>query len=253
MWESVRALFVGYMGDGLLWCLFFVALLFLFFYEKDQVNRVLFVYTPVVLLLLFFNPLFMNVMYGFIGEQIYYRVLWLIPAGMVIGNTIVKIYGMLKGRKQKCFLVTATVLFVLTGKLIYVNPQYSVADNLYHVPEEVVTICDAVEVEGREVMVAFPVELVQYVRQYSPYVCMPYGREVLVPKWMSFSDLYDALSAEVLDAATLSELAKAEGCHYIVIDAKKECVGDFKEFDYYDVLTVGKYKVLRDESVSLEL
>ena len=104
MWESVRALFVGYMGDGLLWCLFLVALLFLFFYEKDQVNRVLFVYTPVVLLLLFFNPLFMNIMYGFIGEQIYYRVLWLIPAGMVIGNAIVKIYGMLQGKKQKCFL-----------------------------------------------------------------------------------------------------------------------------------------------------
>ena len=253
MWESVRALFVGYMGNGLLWCLFLAALLFLFFYEKDKVNRVLFVYTPVVLLILFFNPLFMNVLYGFIGEQIYYRVLWLIPAGMVIGNSIVKIYSILQGKKQKYFLVVVVALFVLTGKLIYTNPQYSIADNLYHVPNEVVVICDAVEVEGREVMVAFPVELVQYVRQYSPYVCMPYGREVLVPKWMSFSDLYDAISAEVLDVATLTKLAKVEGCHYIVIDAQKECIGDFEEYDYHDVLTVGTYRVLRDESISLEL
>ena len=251
MWESVRALFVGYMGDGLLWCLFLAALLFLFFWEKDKVNRVLFVYTPVVLLLLFFNPLFMHVMYGFIGEQIYYRILWLIPAGMVIGNAVVRIYGMLQGRKQKCFLVVMFILFVLTGKLIYTNPQYSVADNLYHVPEEVVTICDAVKVEGREVMVAFPVELVQYVRQYSPYVCMPYGREVLVPKWMNFSDLYDALSAEVLDAARISELAKAQGCHYVVIDAEKMRKGEFADYGYESVLPVGRYEVLRDQSIPL--
>ena len=251
MWESVRALFVGSMGNGLLWCMFLVALIFLFFYEKDKVNRVLFVYMPMVLLLLFFNPLFMNLVYGFIGEQIYYRILWLLPVGVVLCNTIVKIYGLLQGEKQKYFLITAVSLFALTGKLIYMNPQYSVADNLYHVPKEVVVICDAVEVEGREVVVAFPVELVQYVRQYSPYVCMPYGREVLVPKWRHFSDLYDAMSEEVLNPEKISELAKSEGCHFIVIETDKEKNGDFADYHYESILKVGKYEVLRDLSIEL--
>jgi len=253
MWESVRTLFVGYMGDGLLWCLFLMALLFLFLREKDKVNRVLFVYTPVVLLLVFFNPFFMNVMYRFIGEQIYYRILWLIPAGVVIGTAVVKIYTLLQEKKQKCFLAVIVFLFALTGRLVYMNSQYSVADNLYHIPEEVVVICDEIEIEGREVMVAFPRDLMQYVRQYSPYICMPYGREVLVPKWKSVNELYDTMTEDTMDVARISGLAKANGCHYIVVESDKAKKGDFAEYGYENVLKVERYEVLRDTTVSLEL
>lgn len=253
MWESVRMLFVGYLGDGLLWCLVLMALLYLFFVEKDKVNRILFIYVPIILLLLFFNPLFMEVLYGFIGEQIYYRILWLIPAGVVIAASIVKIYNVLNGKKQICFLVVSFAILALTGKCIYMNGQYSVADNLYHVPEEVVAICDGVEIEGREVMVAFPTELMQYVRQYTPYVCMPYGREVLVPKWKSFSELHDAMSEEELDVELVNRLATADGCHYIVLALEHKRDADFADYNYEQVMIVGKYEVLRNHNISLEL
>ena len=56
------------------------------------------------------------------------------------------------------------VLVMLSGSFIYSNEFFNRAENLYHVPQSVVDICDAIEVEGREVMAVFPAELLQYVR-----------------------------------------------------------------------------------------
>ena len=71
------------------------------------------------------------------------------------------------------------MVLMISGKLVYSSPLFSRAENTYHIPQVVVDICDAIEVEGREVMAAFPDEFLLYVRQYSPVICMPYGRESL--------------------------------------------------------------------------
>ena len=75
-------------------------------------------------------------------------------------------------------------------------------------PQAVVDICDAIQVEGREVMAVFPKEMLSFVRQYTPLVCMPYGREMLVERWNADNPLYDAMEAEVLDMDVILPLAK---------------------------------------------
>ncbi|MBQ9141991.1 MAG: hypothetical protein IJX63_09405 [Lachnospiraceae bacterium] len=253
MWNTVIELFRNYMGTGLIIAWFLVCLVYLFRQEKDKGRRVLFLYVPAILFLLFFNPLFMNVVYGIIGEEIYYRILWLIPVTIVIAYTIGKIYGTLKGKKAIGFLGISAVLIVVSGSCIYTNPAFAKAENLYHVPEEVREICDAIEVEGREVMAVFPQELISYVRQYSPMVCMPYGREVLVERWRQGTDFYVAMEAELLNAEIISGYAKQSSCHYVIIRADKQVIGDFEDYDYVEFARVGNYIVYYDTTIYIGL
>ena len=122
---------------------------------------------------------------------------------------------------------TASSSSVSSGSLIYRNPYFQKAENVYHVPQSVVDICDAIEVPGREVMAVFPGELLQYVRQYSNLVCMPYGRNIVVSKWTVQNDLYDVMEQETIDAGELATLAREEQCAYIILPETKYDLAGF--------------------------
>ena len=249
MWNEVVELFRSYMGTGLVVAWFLVCMVYLFFREKDKGKRILFLYAPLVLFLLFFNPLFMKILYGFIGTEIYYRILWLIPVSLVIAYTVVKICMDLRGRKQAVFLTFAVIMILFSGSCIYRSPFFTKAENPEHMPEAVIQICDRIQVEGREVMAAFPKELVSFVRQYTPLVCMPYGRDLLVSDWSATSEFYTAMEAEVLDVEKVAELAEQYGCHYIIISADKELLGSFQEYDYKKLDEIEGYVIYQDTTM----
>ncbi|MBE5866195.1 MAG: hypothetical protein E7292_08290 [Lachnospiraceae bacterium] len=241
--------FQKYSGTGLLVCWFLVAWFYLFFCEKKKENRVLFVYMPAVLLLLFFNPLFYKVFGNLTEEAIYFRFLWLLPITMVISYTVIKIYSTLKGAKQYVFVLLSFVLIVFSGRLVYFNPLFEKAENPYHVPQEVVNICDMIEVEGREVVAAFPREFILYVRQYSATVCMPYGRDV----FSYYDPFYSMMNEAVIEVEELAELAKQAGCHYIVLSEEKELDGNLEDFSYEVFGRVDKYVIYRDVDIYIGL
>ena len=142
---------------------------------------------------------------------------------------------------------------LLSGSLIYKNENFRKADNLYHIPQTVVDICDAIEVEGREVMAVFPVEMLQYVRQYSPYICMPYGREVTVDRWGFYTELLQVMIEETLVVEKMAPLAKERGCHYIIIENDKKILGDMQEYDYRLFDSIGGYDIYIDTSIYIGL
>ncbi len=253
MWSDVVELFREYMGTGLIVIWYLLSLVYLFIKEKRTPFRILFVYVPLILLLLYFNPLFASVVYGVAGSEIYYRILWLLPVTVVIAYTCVQIYGELKGVKKSLWVMAATLLLAASGRFVYDDPYFHEAENLYHVPESVVDICDAIEVPGREVMAVFPIELVQYVRQYSPVVCMPYGREITVERWNHLDELCDAMEAEQIDLALLAPLAKAAGCHFIILRQDKELIGRVEDYHWVWFGGTEDYTIYRDMDIPLEI
>lgn len=254
MWMVSNEYFRLYMGTGLIVIFFLAALIYLLLTEKRKPVRIMFVYVPIIVLLLFFNPLVTKLVYEYADAEIYYRILWLLPVTLVIAYVLVKIYGSLKDKLKLPFVIAAVVLMMVSGSFIYNNGFYKKVENIYHVPQSVVEICDAIVVEGREVMAVFPEEMLQYVRQYSPVVCMPYGREVTVDKWIYYhSELHDVMEAEVVDTERLGELAKAQQCHYIILDEDKELDGDLSRFDYVEFERVAGYVIYKDRTVNLEL
>lgn len=316
MWNGVVALFRDYMGTGLTVVWFMLSLAYLWVNEKEQHIRILFLYMPVILLLLYFNPLFASLVYGIIGEEVYYRLLWLLPVTVVIAYTCVSVCGRIvgarpaalqnntqgaraaaergqaeaersdrgvgsrdeKGKKRparvermpkeqrqmraayrkRCFMggaaAAAMACAIMTcGSYIYDDPNYVKAQNLNHVPDSVVLICDAIEVPGREVMAVFPLELVQYVRQYSPLVCMPYGREMLVPRpgWRHESPLCEAMESREIDLEQLVPLAREAGCHFCILRSDKAILGDPQDYGWVSVGEAEGYVIYRDTEVEL--
>jgi hypothetical protein len=234
------------MGTGLIFTWFLVMLCYLLLREKRKYLRVVFVYMPLVILALFFNPWLGTIFYRYVAEEIYYRILWLLPVTVVIAYGIVHIYGSLTGRKKALFIPVCFLLIMLGGKYIYGDVHFHKAENLYHVPQSVVDICDYIEVEGREVMAAFPSEMLPFVRQYSPVVCMPYGRETQLDLWGNHNPFYEAMNAPVLDVPELVRMARENGCHFLIVSKEKTKEGDFRFYQFELLTTIRGYEIYRD-------
>lgn len=253
MWNIATDLFREYAGTGLIVILYLLALVYLWVKEKRRYVRILFLYVPVILLILYFNPLFAGLLYHLAEGEIYYRVLWLLPITVTIAFAASEIYSLLPDRRRILFGLAAAAGIVVSGSYIYNNPYFQKAENLYHVPDSVVHICDAIAVPGREVQAAFPLELVQFVRQYAPTICMPYGREMAVDRWNRWSELPAEMEKESIDVNRLAPLAKAEGCHYVVLPEDKLITGDPADYNWEVFGRTDGYVIYRDTDFSLEI
>lgn len=251
MWNNVTELFREYMGTGLTVILFVLCLIYLWVNEKRQDVRILFLYMPLAMLVLFFNPLVSTWVYGIVGDEIYYRILWLLPVTLTLAYTGASLYGRFSGGKKGLAALGMAGIIVVSGSYVYGNPYFHRAENLCHVPDSVVRICDAIQVPGREVMAVFPRELLQYVRQYSPVTCMPYGRELLVSGWTYGHSLFGVMEEEVIDLERLVPLTREEGCHYIVLRDDKEIIGIPEEYGWSLLGKYDGYIVYRDEAIEL--
>lgn len=253
MWNNVTTLFDEYMGTGLIIILYLMSLIYLWVKEKRNDVRILFIYVPVILLLFFFNPLFAGVLYKLAEGEIYYRILWLLPVTVTIAFAVVTLYGRLPDKNRTVFALAAAAGIALSGSYIYRNPYFQKAENFYHVPDSVVHICDAIVVPGREVQAVFPLELVQYIRQYEPTICMPYGREMTVDRWNNWGELPGEMEKEIIDLSRLAPLAKEEGCHYIILSEEKTIVGNPLEYNWEEFCRTDGYVIYRDFDFSLDI
>lgn len=240
-------IFQKYMGTGLILVIFLAALIYLLINEKRKPMRILFVYVPIIILLIYFNPLFFRFFYGMVEEEIYFRICWLLPIAMVIAYTVVCVCEKMSGLKRVCFASTAVMIVMVSGKLVYSSPLYSLAENCYHVPQKVVDICDAIRLDGREVMAAFPDEFLLYTRQYSPFVCMPYGREALQGV---YNELRNVIMSEEIEVDRLAELAKAYACHYVIFPEDRILVGEMEDYEYELFDTMHGYLIYKDTTMN---
>lgn len=251
MGKEAVELFRNFMGTGLIVIWFLLAVIYLFVNEKRKYVRIFFVYTPVILLLLYFNPLFVRLLIEILGDEIYYRVLWLLPITPVIAYTAVCVCGRMKesrGRRAAgAAALCMAVVIAFSGGFVYNSQFFYKAENQYHMPDSVVHICDAIIVPGREVMAVFPPEFVQFVRQYSPLVCMPYGRETIVERWGFQSEIYDLMTAEEIDLEALNRAALEWECHYVILHSGRRVKGDFADYNWELFCETDGYSVYRTE------
>lgn len=239
-------IFKLYTGLKFLVLLFAVSWAYLLFSEKDRRIRLLFVYAPVLILLLFLCPLSRKafVAAGLDGET-YYRVLWTIPMG------VITVYAMCKlcGTYRKIGLVLSAVLIILCGSYVYNSPYISEAENVYHIPDEVVAICDLIQPEHKDehVMVVVPEELVYYVRQYNANIKMPYGREMIASQWDYYDKVHYAMEeTEKIVIENLVEATREVYCQYIVLSPTRLVEGDPEEFGLMMIGNINGYRVYKD-------
>ncbi len=254
MRSEIIGQFTNYIGNGFAAGLFAVSFVYLLFVEKDRVKRIILLYTSFAAALLFFCPLLAEKYSDYLGAETYYRILWLVPVTAVAAYAGVRLTAACSKKWKKtaaALLICAAI--ILTGDYVYDNPFFSRAENRFHVPQTVALVCDAIVVEGREVRAVFPNEMLNYVRQYTGLVRMPYGREMFVGDWGFMNELYEAMNEEVLDCEKIAALATEQNCHYIILHETRKGLEGFEKTNYDYVETVAGYRIYLREGADLSL
>lgn len=230
--------------------LFLIALLFLWMTEKDRKLRVVLVYLVTAITVIFLCPL-----YAWIGmridQDIYYRVFWTLPIGLLVCYSVVKLMMRFQTMVAKgLVLVLAVIGIALNGKFVYDNQNtiHHRAVNQYHIPQSVIDVADALKLDNYKPIAVLPAELLPFFRQYSADVFTPYGRNILEPAWTFSNELYDAMegSSDTYDAAEIARCARNEHCTYVVLSCMKRIEGSMEEQNYFLLGFVQGYYIYMD-------
>ncbi len=239
MMTHIMSVIKDYMGTGFITIIFVMSLSYLAFKEKNRIYRAFFIYVPLVILAAFICPLSLY-LYGKASEDVtYYRLLWMIPQTPVIGYAAVKAVSGLEGIKQKAGIIGFALVFALCGSLFYRDVNLVRAENIYHMPQAVVDICDALHEEGREVRVAAPEEMQQFIRQYDPYICLAYGREYAMGIVNEPNELRDELMKPAPDPNVVFTTAVYSEIHYVIVpefmafEGEVPCYTEYMRIDGY--------------------
>ncbi len=239
-----------YMGTGFVTVLFLVALVYLVVFEKDRVKRIFFVYIPLVIVLVFLCPVSYKI-YGLFSEGVtYYRLLWLIPEVPVIAYAMSMLVTGFEGKKKVFCSAFCILLAVFSGKLMYSDMYMIKAQNISHMPQYVVDICDALHVEGREVQVLVPDEMQQFVRQYDPCICIPYGREYMMGLTLESDEIRDAMSENPRDAEKIDLYCVWRAVHYIVVPESMKFEETLNHYDEY--MTIDGYVIYKNNQLGTD-
>ena len=250
-WVSMKL----YGGNGAILLLFLASAIYLVITEQSVKKKIMLGIIPLLIFVGFLFPVTKIVYVALFddGSDTYYRLLWLVPMYVVIGYAACKlIFSLKKSVYQRVGLVIAVAIIAVSGSLVYASQHMSVAENLYHIPQSVIDICDVVapaEDEPR-IRVAFPGELVHFVRQYDTDILMLYGREMVVTQWDYYNPVYEVMEKpEVIDAAALLEATRETKCSYIVLHENRQIDADLVNLGLELVTELHGYRIYADPEI----
>lgn len=246
--NTILEIFKSYNGTGYYCILFIISLIYLWFTEEDKRIKALLVYTPTVIQVLFFIPFFYFI-YEKLDSGTYYRILWLLPMTVVIAYAGCKLIGV----NTKIGLAILSVILVLSGTYVYGSVYMTKATNEYHLPQEVVDVCDMIKPEeGRErVWAVVPLDMIHTVRQYTTDIQLAYGRDSIVYQWLiNENQLYRLYMEPTMDLQKLSDLSTEYYCNYVVLDKGRILTGgEIEDFELNLIGETEHYNVYRNTRV----
>ena len=246
VFHTTLTIYKAYGGSSMMTLLVMAAVLYLWVTEEKREIRQLFVYATAGIFALFFFPLFSYAaIHFFLDEGIYYRLLWLIPGGMVASYAAVRALSRIEMKQKRLVVgVVFSLLLIQSGSLIYQNPLVTKAENDYHLPKEVIAVADVMHVEGRDVKAVVPAEMLQFIRQYDASILLAYGRDALVEGWGS-NPLYEAMETNPVRSYAITDYARAQGVEYIVLRSGTPIVGGkpIEKYEFSYLTTTENYDI----------
>lgn len=253
MFSFQMEIFENYIGNGLLFLYFVVALIFLLTTEKNKSLRVLLSGIGIAVLVLFFCPFTKWVVKDSFEEGVvYYRLLWALPTIPVSVYATIRILQLFKKKYIMIILgVAAIVCVMIGGNLVYNSPLFTKAENMYQIPGEVMEISDAIIIPGRTVKAVFPSDILMYVRQYTAYVELPYGYDAQVEQWKLPNEIEKEMCKEVSDTSIIVEYAREQAAQYIVLIKNHEMTEPVENYNYSLFYETENYVVYLDNTANM--
>ena len=236
-----------YWGDGFYQYLLIFSIVYLLFQKKKEENIKWTLIYSFVLLFVFFLPFTAIIIRACIGEDVYWRVLWLLPTIPLIALAAA---DFLRKRKTKIakgvLLLVFCVIIACCGKGMFSANNYILSDNPQKVPSEVAYLCNLINERAQqdgitEIRLATDDHLATYVRVYDPSIIMPYGRRGKGALEPISASLYKEINSENPDYNKIAESAKFKKCSFII--AKVSDTSYFSDFEAYGYTKIGELHV----------
>lgn len=246
--ETVLEDIIAYNNSSFLVPLFLAALLFLWVTEKKKRMRVVLVYIVTALSAIFVCPIYVWIGIK-IDADIYYRVLWALPIGILVCYSAVRLMMRFQSVVSRGLVfVLALLAICINGDLVYTKTLHFKSVNAYHIPQQVIDVAEALKLDNYTPIAVMPAELLPFFRQYTADVFTPYGRNILEPAWSFSNALYDAMEGDktYYDAVEVARCAREEHCVYVVLSCAKQIRGGMEEQNYFLLDFVQGYYIYMD-------
>lgn len=262
MFETIKAVidqivssYTQFNGNGIYMLLFFVAILVIHIREQDSNVRMLMCHYPIISLVFICNPIIAYLIISIIHDYVYWRTFWLILIPAVIAYAaIITVYNTSNKTSKIVVMLAIFLLIIISGRFIYTNDNYKVSTNWFKLPEESITVCNAISNDCNDgIKIVVPDELICYIRQYNADIHMVYGRSGSQhsSNQAKTDRLYDLMQLDEVQLDEIQNQMVYYGCNYLVLVKSKPVVGDFNQLGFVFVTSTETYNIYRFNLSSL--
>ena len=240
--EAIKNAFIQYKGSGAYITLYLIAIIYLFLKEKDKEKRFFFIYFPIGLCLILFNPIFNKIVGKIITPSLYSRVFWTVPLGLTIAYSFVKVVSEIESKNKK--IITTMVLMLIifvSGKFIYTFENYTKVGNLYKLPDEHVLVAQLIGADENGYKKALvPETMCAHIRQIEPSINLAYKRN---PQGYENNKYVITLNSG--NTEEITKLAVENECNYIVMKKEIVITVDFSYFEFEKINETDNYVIYK--------
>ncbi len=247
--EIAKTDFMATFAGGWLFPLLLVMVLIIIWKEEEWHRKILAGILPAVLLAVYWCPLTGMAFMRLLGENVYWRILWLVPLGVTIPYGMCLLLKRLQGIWRQCAFLFLMVLLAFCGSSVLSTEWFEPSTNIYKLPQNVIDIC---EILPGNIHAMVSNRLMPYIRQCDPTITLAYGRNALSFNGMT-EDLFDNqimyLEAQKpeIDVDVLGPLVRDEGCTFLVFSLSRTYVGDWADYGYREYAVNDEFRVFVDE------
>ena len=199
---------------------------------------------PLLFLFIYWCPLTGMLFMKLLGENVYWRILWLILLAVLIPYGFCLVISKLKGWMLQVVFLVGVAVIVLCGTPLLKSEEFQASTNDYKIPQNVVAVCDLLP---GNVHALVSNRLMPYIRLYDPSITLEFGRNALAYNGIENPTgnqiLYAEAQKEEIDVPALAPLAKEEGCTFLVFSNSRTYSDDweaygYKEYGHTDEFTI---------------
>lgn len=247
--EIAKTDFIATFEGAWIFPLLLISAAWIFWQEKDWSRKILIGVLPLVFLFLYWCPLTGIVIMKVLGENVYWRLLWLVMLAVTIPYAGCLLIGKCRGIWRKGVFLLCLAVIGLGGKKVLSEEWFEPSMNAYKVPQYVAEVCNALP---ENVHVLASNRLTPYLRLYDTTITLEYARNALIfnsrdEVYGSMAHLYKAVQEPEIDVDLVGPLAKEEGCTFLIFSSSRIYKGDWADYGYRKYAEVGEFTIFVDE------
>lgn len=235
-------------GAFIFWILLF-ALFWILWKEKDWNRKLLLGIFPLGCLFIYWCPLTGILFMKLLGENVYWRILWLILLAVVIPYAGCLLIKYQKGKLRYISFLLCLAVIMLGGKNLLSAEWFEASTNVYKLPQNVIEVC---ELLPSNVHILVSNRLLPYIRQYDTSITLEYGRNAMTYDYNkeiirgADHQLYYAVQQAEIDVAYVAPLAKSEGCTFLVFSNNRTYTEDWEDYGYKEYANTDEFTIFVD-------